>query len=467
MNNNGDYPGFLERKRQLDGYDGFEPLSVPDFLFDFQRILVDWSCRKGRGAIFADCGMGKTPMQLVWAQNVMRRTNKSVLIVTPLAVSYQTIREGEKFGIEVRHSQDGKVHKGITITNYERLSCFNPTDFSGMVADESSILKSFDGVRRNEITEFMRKLPYRLLCTATAAPNDYIELGTSSESLGYLGHMDMLNRFFKNDNNTSDLKGRYRGFAAPRAFIGQKFRFKGHAEIPFWRWVCSWARSIRRPFDLGCEDGDFILPPINEHEHYIETRTLAPGMLFPVPAIGLHEQREERRRTIRERCEYVASLVVNTNKPALVWCNLNDEGDMLSSMIKDGEQVRGQDSDESKEARFLAFTSGDLRVLITKPKIGAWGLNFQHCAHVILFPSHSYEQYYQGVRRCWRFGQKTPVCVDIVATEGDRAVMDNLRRKTIAADEMFSRLVEQMTSALNIERGVNFDQMEEVPEWLS
>ena len=224
-----EYGEFLNRKSQDDTFSGFDPVYMPSFLFDVQQSLVDWAIRKGKAAIFADCGLGKTPMQLVWAQNVVQRTNRPVLILTPLAVSYQTVHEGEKFGIPVRRSQDGTAHSGITVTNYARLEHFNHSDFAGVVCDESSILKSFDGTIRSQITQFMRKVPYRLLCTATAAPNDFTEMGTSSEALGYLGHMDMLNRFFKNDNNNS-ATGRMRGEVI-------KWRFKGHAEEQFWRWV--------------------------------------------------------------------------------------------------------------------------------------------------------------------------------------------------------------------------------------
>lgn len=462
----GEYQDFLNDKAQLGGFSGFDPVWMPSFLFDFQQSLVDWATRKGKAAIFADCGLGKTPMQLVWAENVVRKTNRPVLVITPLAVGAQTVREGEKFGVKC-HKLIGKVHSGINVTNYEKLHYFNSKDFAGVVLDESSILKSFDGARRAEITEFMRTVEYRLLCTATAAPNDYIELGTSSEALGQLGHTDMLGRFFKNDQNTIKPM-RYTGFGAPRAHKEDhtdKWRFKGHAETPFWRWVCSWARAIRRPSDLGFADDRFILPELIEKEYLVTALKLAEGMLFPLPAVGLKEQRDERRRTIEERCEKVSELV-NTKRPALVWCHLNPEGDLLEHSIPGAVQVSGKDSDEAKEEKFLAFTSGQIRVLVTKPKIGAWGLNFQHCNHVTFFPSHSFEQYYQGVRRCWRFGQDKPVTVDIVTTEGEQAVLENLQRKAKGADKMFSALVAQMRDALEIERGSAFHTEEQIPSWL-
>ena len=454
-----DYGAFLRAKSQRGADGGFDPVWMPDFLFDFQRAMLDWSIRKGRAATFADCGLGKTPMGLVWAVNVAMKTGRPVLYLTPLAVASQTVREAEKFGIEgVVQARDGMVSGRVLVTNYERLHYFSPADFAGVVCDESSILKSFAGERRGEITAFMRQVPYRLLQTATAAPNDYIELGTSSEALGYMGHMDMLNRFFKNDLNNS-AQGRMRGEVI-------KWRLKGHAEEPFWRWVCSWARAMRRPSDLGFDDSTFRLPPLNEVEHLVEADTLADGMLFALPAVGLKEQREERRRTVRERCERVASLVNNTGQPALVWCHLNEEGDTLESLIPDAVQVSGSDSDDRKEDRLEAFSQGRARVLITKPKIGAWGLNFQHCNHVTFFPSHSFEQYYQAVRRCWRFGQKRSVKVDIVTTEGERGVMRNLQRKADQADAMFSRLVAEMNNALAIERANNMTKKVQVPAWM-
>ena len=453
-----DYAAFLDRKAQIDGEHGFAPLAMPSWLFDFQASLVEWALRKGRAAIFADCGLGKTAMELVWSDNVVRKTNGNVLLLTPLAVTHQIQAEAERFGIEAKVSRDGTVHRGITIANYEKLHLFDSDNFVGIACDESSILKSFDGATRLAITTFSRKLLYRLLATATAAPNDFTELGTSSEALGYLGHMDMLNRFFKNDLNNS-ATGRMRGEVI-------KWRLKGHAELPFWRWVCSWARAIRRPSDLGFDDTRFVLPELIEQEHMVEANTLADGMLFALPAVGLKEQRDERRRTIEERCERAASLVRDTGQPAMVWCHLNAEGDMLERLIPDAIQVSGSDSDDAKEEKLLAFARNQARVLVTKPAIGAWGLNFQHCAHMTFFPSHSFEQYYQGVRRCWRFGQKRSVHVDIITTEGERGVLSNLQRKATQADRMFSNLVSEMNAALAIERASKFTQQLEVPSWL-
>jgi len=452
-----DYQAFLAEKAQQGTGCGFAPTFMPAFLFDFQASLLEWSITQGRAAMFADCGLGKTPMELVFAENVARHTRGNVIILTPMAVTTQMEREAEKFGIGAKVSRDGTVHR-ITITNYERLHYFNSSDFAGCIADESSILKNFDGKRKAEVTQFMRKMQFRLLATATAAPNDYIELGTSSEALGYLGHMDMLNRFFKNDLNNS-ATGRHRGEVA-------KWRFKGHAELPFWRWVCSWARAIRKPSDLGFDDRAFELPALIEREHAAEASTLADGYLFPLPAVGMKEQRDERRRTIRERCEKVAELVNHTGEPALVWCHGNDEGDTLESLIPDAVQVAGKDSDDDKESRLLGFADGKHRVLITKPKIGAWGLNYQHCNHVVTFPSHSFEQDYQCIRRCWRFGQKREVTRDMVTTEGERGVLKNLQRKAAQAERMFANLVAEMNGAIGVDRASQFTKSQELPSWL-
>lgn len=455
-----DYARFIASKTQAGADSGFEPLWMPDFLFPFQAVKTEWAIRKGRAAQVADCGLGKTPMSLVWAENVRRKTDKPVLYFNPCAVGPQVVREAEKFGIEARLCRDGQVRPGdnIVVTNYEKEHLFRPDDFGGVVCGESSILKSFDGAIRGALTQFMRKVEYRELETATAAPNDYLELGTSSEALGYLGHMDMLARFFRNDLNNS-ATGRMRGEVI-------KWRLKGHAEEPFWRWVCSWMHAIRKPSDMGFSDGDFILPPLQEVEHLVRSSTLAEGFLFELPAVGLKEQREERRRTVAERCEYVAGLVNHTGQPALVWCDLNEEGDLLQRLIPDAVQVSGADSDEAKEEKLLQFSRGGARVLVTKKKIGAWGLNFQHCAHIVDFPSHSFEQRYQGVRRCYRFGQKRTVRVDTVTTEGQQGIVKNMQRKAAQADAMFSNLVKHMHDAQAIASVNHHTETMERPQWL-
>jgi hypothetical protein len=326
----------------------------------------------------------------------------------------------------------------------------------------------------------MLKIPYRLLCTATAAPNDYIELGTSSEALGELGYSDMLSRFFRQTDKQPHRMQIIKDWEAQRAAksgnnhfaklafrvaqqIGQ-WRLKGHAVEPFWRWVCSWARACRSPSDLGFPDDGFALPPLVEREHIIMPARPAEGMLFTLPAFGLAEEREERRRTLAERCEKVARLV-DHKEPAVVWCHLNAEGDQLEKVIPDAKQIAGANTDEEKEEAYRAFADGQLRVLVIKPKIGAWGLNWQHCAHVVTFASHSYEQFYQSVRRCWRFGQARPVTVDIVATEGERGVRENMVRKAEQAAEMFLQLVVNMNRSQRLQRTEEKKALE-VPAWL-
>lgn len=458
------YGDFIEQKTHLGTDDGFVPDKLPDYLYGFQRDLTEWALMKGRAAIFADCGLGKTPMQLVWADNVYRHTGKPVLIITPLAVTFQTEKEADKFGIEASVSRTGKVASPITITNYDRLHLFDETDYSGVVCDESSALKSFDGERRKLVTSFMRKMPYRLLCTATAAPNDYIELGTSSEALGELGYMDMLNRYFINKEKSSDTKGRYRGFASPRMWERKAWRFKGHAEEAFWRWVSSWARALRKPSDLGYDDDGFILPALNHEQHEVKAENPQTGRLFDLEVFGLREEREELRRTLTERCEKAAEILSDAD-PAIAWCYLNTESALLKKMIPGAVEVKGSDSIESKEESLLAFSRGDIRVLVTKPLIAGWGLNWQHCHRMTFFPSHSYEQYYQAVRRCWRFGQVSPVKVDVITTEGGRRALENLGRKAAQADQMFDSLTSYMDQAMTVRREDGFTNSVEVPEW--
>ena len=452
-----DYSAFLAAKQQIGTESGFDPGELPTYLYDFQAALVTWAQRKGRGAIFADCGLGKTPMQLVWSENVVRKTNGRVLILTPLAVSAQTEREAAKFEIDARVSRDGSLPSKSVVTNYERLHYFNPSDFVGAVADESSILKNFSGVTKAAVTEFMRMLPYRLLCTATAAPNDFIELGTSSEAIGELGFTDMLGRFFKKTENTYTRRDEHKGGL---------YRLRGHAQRDFWRWVCSWSRSIRKPSDLGYDDGDFILPELTVRDYVVLASQPRDGCLFDMPAVGLQEQREERRRTLTERCEMAASKVTDTGQPAVCWCHLNDEGDLLEKLIPDAIQVAGKDSDDKKEELLEAFANGEARVLVTKPRIAGFGLNWQHCAHQTFFPSHSFEQWYQAVRRSWRFGQKREVVIDVVASEGEADVLRNLQRKQDAADKMFTNLVAMMNDSLTVKSKPYGNTKEEVPSWL-
>ena len=454
-----DYATFIANRAQLADSGGFEPDLLPAHLFDYQTNLVEWAVRKGRGAIFADCGLGKTPMSLAWAEQIHHHTGKPVLFLTPLAVGFQIATEATKFGHDAAISRDGSITAPITITNYEQLDKFDWTRFGGVVCDESSAIKAFDGSRRAEVTEFMRRIQYRLLGTATAAPNDYIELGTSSEALGYLGCMDMLTRFFVNDNRSVSSRGRDMGGKA------LEWRLKGHAEKPFWRWVSSWARAIRRPSDYGYSDDHHQLPELVVRETKVEAHRPAEGTLFDVPAHGLREEREENRRTMIERCE-AAAAAISDAETAVAWCHLNDESAMLTDIIPGAVEVAGSESPEAKEDKLAAFTRGEIRVLVTKPAIGAWGLNWQHCHRMTYFPSHSYEQWYQAVRRCWRFGQQHPVQVDVITTEGGSRVLANLQRKADQADRMFSELVAHMNQARAIDAH-DYSTPLEVPSWLA
>ena len=476
-----DYNSFLDRKTHLGGSFGFDPIWMPDFLFDFQKHLIEWSLRRGRAAIFADCGLGKTAMQLVWADNVFRKTRKPVLALTPLAVANQTKREAQKFGIDAEVSRDGKIGCGVVISNYDMLHHFDANSFSGLVCDESSILKSVTGATRKRIDRFISKLPYRLLCTATAAPNDWIELGTSSEALGELSNSEMLHRFFRQLDDKGQKREEKLQEAAERlveqdpqyfgklAFriaqtIGQ-WRLKNHAVTHFWKWVASWSRACRMPSDLGFNDGDFRLPALNERDHIIKPAAPPEGMLFCAPAVGLGEEREERKRTLKDRGSYAAELV-DHNRSAVIWCHMNAEGDLLEEIIPEARQIAGRTPDEEKIELYEAFQSGQLRVLVIKPKIGAWGLNWQHCNHIVSFATHSYEQQYQSIRRCWRFGQKRPVQHDVIATEGEARVLANVRRKADQASKMFSALIREMNGAMKVERPNIFTKQQEVPGWL-
>lgn len=443
------YQKFLKNKNFKNEMRGFTPIWMPDFLFDFQKELVDWSIRKGQSALFEDCGLGKTPQQLVWSQNIIEKTNGNVLIITPLAVSYQTMREAEKFRLKANRTQKGKVYKGINITNYERLKEFSPNDFAGVVCDESSILKNFDGKLRRQITDFLNKIQYRLLCTATPAPNDFMELGTSAEALSMMTRSQMLGMFFTNVNEAAE-----------------KWVIKGHAKKRFWQWVSTWARAIRKPSDIGFDDKKFKLPKLNIIKHSLESN-IRGRTLMPVPARTLNEQRDERRDTLDKRCNFVSEIIPK-NESCIIWCHLNDEGDLLEKIITDTAQISGRDSDESKENKLIDFVKGNIRVLITKPKIAGFGMNWQHCSFITFFPTHSYEQFYQSVRRCWRYGQKNEVKCHIVSTQRESLVVTNMIRKERQANEMYSGIIREMSNFQNKKEIINDNKVERIqlPKWM-
>lgn len=450
-----DYARFIEAKAQLGGEHGFVPTFQHPNAYDFQAHLVDWAARQGRAALFCDCGLGKSLMALSWAHNVVRHTRRPVLIAAPLSVSLQFVEEGQKFDLPAVRSLDGSIPPGaeIVTTNYERLHRFDPNDFAGFVGDESSVLKNFDGARKAEITQFLLKVPFRLLCSATPAPNDYVELGTSSEALGQLGHMDMLAMFFKNDKDSL-----HPGVgAAP-------WRFKRHAETAFWRWLASFARAVRKPSDLGYDDGLFVLPHLHQVEHVVASER-AEGALFAMPATTLAEERAERRATIRSRCEQAAAILAAAPN-GVAWCHLNEEADLLERLIPGAVQVAGSDADERKEEVFQAFRRGEIARLVTKPRIAAYGLNWQHANTLTYFADHSFEQWYQAVRRMWRFGQTRPVTAHLIASEGQRGATRNLARKAADAERMFAQMVAHMADALRVRRIEPHTLQQVVPSWL-
>jgi superfamily II DNA or RNA helicase len=442
-----DYAAFIREKSQYRHEDGFDPGELPGFLFDFQKYLVDWALRKGRSAIFADCGMGKTAMQLAWADLVVRQTNRPVLIMAPLAVVPQTIEESERFGIEA--SRDGGPAK-IQVTNYQRLSRFNPADFAGVVCDESSILKSYSGATRTEIIDFMRPMRFRLLCSATPSPNDFMELGNSVEALGIMRRVEMLATYFVHDGGDTG-----------------RWRLRGHADNPFWAFVANWARAIRNPSDVGCDGSRFVLPRLDIKSHVLESDA-QDGFLFSMPAVTLEQQRSERKATISERCETVAKIANKTDQPFIAWCSLNDESKMLTKIISGASEVSGSMTDEQKEEVFTAFRKGDVRSIVTKPSMAAFGMNWQHCNQMSFFPSHSHEQFYQAVRRCWRFGQLRDVTAHIVTTQAESSIVDNLRRKERQSIELFERIVLNMSQHYR-EADTTYlpSQKAKVPSWLS
>lgn len=451
------YEDFICGKSQSGRMEGFEPIWIPDKAMDFQRYLIEWATRLGRAEIMSDCGTGKTLMQLTIADNWVRKTNRPVMLATPIAVGKQTIDEAEKFGINAKRTRDGKMtdEACIWVTNYEQLYKYDPMKFAGFVGDEASCCKDFKSDRKATVAEFTRQMKYRLLATATAAPNDFHELGTSSEILGYLGFRDMITTFFK-QVTSKDHKGWGR----------VKYRFRGHAEEPFWSWVCSWARSMRKPSDLGFDDSKFILPPLIEHNYVIETAKPRCGQLFTVAAKDMREERAERRHSIKERCEKAVEIA-QADGPAVLWCDLNDEADLVEKMLDDVVQVSGSMSDDAKEEVMTAFSAGQIRRMVIKPKIGAWGLNWQHCRNVISFPTHSYEQDYQLVRRCWRFGQTQPVTVSRIVCEGERAILDNQKRKSLQTEKMFSSIVKHMADSMSLVSNDFYPEQEKRPSWLA
>lgn len=452
------YTEFLEKKRHSSINYGIDYTFMPDMMFDFQKYVTEYATKKGRCAVFLDTGLGKTIIELAVARNYNIKTNKPVLIITPLAVAYQFIREAEKFGIDdVMYSKDGKYNTKIVICNYERLDKFNHSDFDCVILDESSILKNYEGAIKNRVTTFLKKVKYRYLFTATPSPNDFIELGTSSEALGYMGYTDMLTKFFTNNEDTVKPQN-----------IGTKWILKGHAKEDFFKWVSSWSISMRKPSDLGFEDNGFILPELIRNYYPVKNdkNMVVNGqvMLFNNIARSLPEVRVEQRLTIDKRCEKAVSLA-SEHDTSVYWCNLNDEGDLLEKLDNDSKQIKGSMSIDKKEELLIAFYDGEIKKLITKPKMTAFGLNWQHCRHTVFFPTFSYEQYYQAIRRFWRFGQTREVIADIVFSDGQKRVLDSLLAKSEKANELFSKLNTQINSDYKV-KVKEFDKKITLPNFI-
>ncbi len=458
------YKEFLESKKHSTINFGFEPEYFNPYLFDFQQHIVNYAVKKGRCAIFLDTGLGKTLIELTIACNYIQKTNKPVLIITPLAVANQFLTEADKFGIpDVEHTKNGKYTKKIVLINYERLHYVSSDDFDCVILDESSILKNFDGATKQQVTTFLKKVKYRFLATATPSPNDYIELGTSSEALGYLGYMDMLSRFFKNNQNkVAKLSQIY------RARQGEEWYLKPHAEDNFWQWVASWSISAKKPSDIGFDDDRFILPELHEIETIIRNENPltinGQARLFSMAAVGFKEIKQEAKATVKQRCE-IAVEKAGRHETSVYWCNLNDEADMLLDLDKSAVEVRGNMDIDKKEDILLNFASGQIKKLVTKTSITAFGLNWQHCNHTTYFPTYSYEQYYQAIRRFWRFGQKRDVFVDLILSDGQERIMQSLLIKRDKAIKMFEKLTEH-TNADYIIKQKEFNKPITLPKFL-
>lgn len=427
------YDDFIASKLKHTPDSGFAVESLNPMLFDFQKDIVRWACRKGKAAIFADCGLGKTPMQLEWARLVCEHAGGDVLILAPLAVAAQTHREGEKFGIAVTvcRSQDD-VRPGINVTNYEMMHKFDLASFAGVVLDESSILKSFTSATRNAIIEGFDQTPYKLACTATPSPNDYMELGNHAEFLGVMTRTEMLAMYFIHDGGSTS-----------------KWRLKGHASERFWDFVASWAVMLRSPSDMGYSVDGFDLPELVETVHKVESRVQDETRLFSLAAEGIQDQQKAKRMTIEQRARECADMVNRSDRPWIVWCELNDESSELARLIPDAVEVRGSDPIEHKEDAMLGFADGKYRVIVTKPSICGFGMNWQHCSDMVFCGlSNSYEQYYQAIRRCYRFGQTRRVNVHIVVSDLEGKIVENVMRKKDDASDMEVEMIKR-ASAIN------------------
>ena len=432
-----DYDAFVAGKRRAEVATGHKPGDLNEHLFDFQHAIVEWAIRRGRAAIFADTGLGKTLMQLSWADEVASKTGGTVLVLAPLAVSEQTIEQGRTFGIEVSRVPQGgtPTGPGVWITNYERMDAIDFTELHGLVLDESSILKAHDGKTRQRIIDAAQGVPYRLSCTATPSPNDFEELGNQCEFLGVMSRTEMLATYFVNDTGDTGT-----------------WRLKGWGASKFWEWMGTWAVVLRNPQDLGFNGARYELPPLTYHEHVVETEQLGDE-LFARPAMGLAERRKAQRDSVEARCKALADVVnAEPGEPWLIWCHLNDEAERITQLIPGAVNVQGSDSPESKSKNLLGFAHGEIRVLVSKPKIAGFGMNWQHCARMAFVGlDDSFEKFYQAVRRCYRFGQKREVQVHLFTAENEGQILANLKRKEVQHHDMSANMIEHMKEIMNHE----------------
>lgn len=456
------YSDFIARKLTKVPPTGLQSFSLVDGLFDHQRVLTEWAVKRGRAAIFADTGLGKSRMQIAWADAVSRHAGHDVLILAPLAVAAQTVAEGREIGVNVTLCREpGDVRSGINITNYDRLHKFDVSRFGGVVLDESSVIKHHTSKTLAMLLDAFAQTPFKLCATATPAPNDWVELGTHAEFLGLCTQTEMLSEYFVHDGGET-----------------QTWRLKGHARAEFWKWIASWAALVRKPSDLGFDDSRYELPPLTVEQHTIKSSGHdqgATGMLFALEANTLSERRDARRSSIEGRVSECAAMVNSDRQPWVVWCDLNAEGDALCKAIPDAVEIRGSDDPEEKERKLVDFAAGKIRVLVTKPSIAGFGLNWQHCARMAFVGvTDSWESYYQAIRRCWRFGQSRPVNVHIFASDLEGAVVSNLARKERDAKAMADALSAETHDAVIQEvRGVSRKsnqyspaQAVKVPAWL-
>lgn len=435
-----EYRAYIASRAQAQAMKGFDPRDMNKFMKHHQKVSVDFSLRRGQSALFLDTGLGKSLTELEWSRQVSEETRKPVLVLTPLAVAGQMIREGRKFGIDARQVKDASdVGEGIMVANYERLPKLDPSVFGGVVLDESSILKSFAGQTRNRLMAAFSDTHYKLAATATPSPNDHMELGNHAEFLGIMRQQEMLSQWFINDTSTAS----------------QDWRLKGHAVEDFWQWVASWSRCATLPSDLGGDDNGYVLPDIDRRIHVVAAdrqQDVDDGMLFRIPEMSATSFHKEKRLTLDERCGQAAELATH-DKPVTVWCETNDESAKLAKMIPDACEVRGDMTPEEKERRLLGFADGDFRVIVTKPKLAGFGVNWQHCAHAVFSSiSFSYEQHYQAVRRSHRFGQTERVRNDIVISDTEDVIWQAINVKGKKHDEMKRRMSEAMNKAQNLGR---------------